>query len=195
MAPRKRTQAQALEDYPIIAALTLRGDTQTEIAEKISSMRDYTITQQTISNDMKSLEKIWKESAAVDIDVEKGKLKAYYEHLISEAYKAWERSQQDAVKTREGENEKGSYSYTDREPQVGDARFLAEIRALLDQYEDLFGIKAPTKSQTDLTNSDGSFLDIAPDKAVQRIGQLMQLAKDRQAKDKPKRKPSGKSRS
>lgn len=157
MAKPKRTQAQAIEDYPEIERLSLQGLTQKEIAKELSKKRPYTLTQQTISNDMVRLREIWKESAAVDIETEKGKLKAHYEYLIAEAQKAWERSQQDAVTEIEAETEKGTFTTIKREGQAGDPRFLAEIRALRAEYKALFGLDAPKRSE--LTGAGGAPLN------------------------------------
>jgi hypothetical protein len=156
MAKPKRSPAQALEDYPVIERLALRGLTQKEIAKELSKIRPYSLTQQTISSDMVKLRELWKESSVIDIDVEKGKLKAHYEYLIAEAQKAWERSQKNAVTVTEAETEKGTFITTKTEGQVGDSRFLAEIRALRAEYKNLFGLDAPRKNE--VTGKDGKDL-------------------------------------
>lgn len=155
MARPKRSATQALDDYVEIAKMVHRGGlTQKEIAKELSKKRPYTLTQQTISNDIAKLNELWKESAAVDIDTEKGKLKSHYEYLISEAYKAWDRSQQDAETIIEAETKDGTFTTTKREGQTGDSKFLAEIRALLAEYKALFGLDAPRKIAP--TNPDGN---------------------------------------
>lgn len=144
MAANKRTAAQRLEDYGLIASLARRGKTQKQIAAELSKGRKYKLTQQQISEDMAKLQDVWKESAAVDIDSEKGKLKAMLEDLIAIAYDAWDRSKTDAVKEVEGYSKtQGNYHHTTTEHQVGDPRFLSELRALSDQYAKLFGLTAP----------------------------------------------------
>lgn len=163
MAKPKRTEKQALDDYPVISALRGMGKNQTEIAVFLSEVRPYKLTQQTISNDIKKLEKFWEQNAVVKIDQEKGKLKTYYEYMIMEAHKAWERSQEDAVKEREGYNKtQGAYNYTDTEPQVGDPRFMGEIRALMADYAELFGLKPAKETPTVEVNIKG-YAKVSPD--------------------------------
>ena len=182
MARPKRSPAQTLEDYPEIERLALRGLTQKEIAKELSSKRTYSVTQQTISNDMVKLRQMWKESSVIDIDSEKGKLKAHYEYLISEAQKAWERSQQDAVTFTESDTPKGTISTTETKGQVGDGKFIGEIRALLAEYKNLFGLDAPRRQE--LTGKDGRPLglirpeEMTPSEILARAEALRKQIKD-----------------
>lgn len=157
----KRNEAQKLEDMVLIEILTHRGNNQTEIANAINEKRakeekPYKLSQQQVSYDMAALKEMWKTSAIIDIDTEKGRVKSHLELLMKEAHSAWLRSQEDAVVHTEGFGPLGSTSQTRTEGQVGDARFIGEIRAILKQYADLFGIEAPKRSE--LTGKNGKEL-------------------------------------
>lgn len=141
----KRNDSQKLADYLEIAILNHKGKNQGEIAEILSNKRSYTLSQQQISYDMKALKELWKRETVFDVDTEKGRLKSHIELLIKEAHIAWARSREDVVTVSEGFNGQGAFKSTTRKGQAGDPRFIAEIRALLKEYRDLFGIDPPKK--------------------------------------------------
>lgn len=162
MAAKKRTRTQRLTDLIEIERLDQRNLTQQEIADVLAATREYKITQQMISEDMREIKALHEAGAAVKIDREKGKMKSHLEALIRENYEAWDRSQQDAVTITEKEvfikgKKKGDdvsvpaiERTIQRKGQVGDPRFTGEVRALLKQYAELYGLEAAKKLEGSL---------------------------------------------
>lgn len=77
---------------------------------------------------------------------------AQLQHIAQEAIRAWERSQQDAEIERTVSGPQGATTTTERRGQVGDSRFLDQVRGALEDIRDIWGLDAPKR--TDVT-SDG----------------------------------------
>lgn len=128
-----------------IAARYLKGETQTAIAAAIG------LTQQTVSNDLKTLQKRWQQSALIAIDERKGEELARIDQLEREYWQAWERSQQptETQSTRmvtggilTGERNEASLR---REGQTGDPRYLTGVQWCIEQRVKILGLAAPIK--------------------------------------------------
>lgn len=88
----KRNATEVEADRALVAKLYLQGKTQAEIAEELSSIRTYTLTQQTISDDLKALVKEWRKQRFDDIDELKGEEISRLNRVEAEAWSAWFRS-------------------------------------------------------------------------------------------------------
>lgn len=146
MARPKRTSGERLADLPLIESLSLRGYNQKEIADYIAANRRYSITRQMVSYDLIDIQAKWEQEAGVNIKMERGKIKRHLELLIKTASDAWQSSIRTDVETiQEGVMLNGQPTGAIKEikkikDEIGDPRFLAELRALVKQYTDLFGL-------------------------------------------------------
>ena len=110
-----------------VAELSLKGWTQSAIAEELS------VSQPTISTDLKAIQQEWLESASQDVELARAKMWAELEMVKREACKAWERSQQPAeTDVVSGQSENRQMRRT-RKQQHGDPRFLEIIQKSMAQ--------------------------------------------------------------
>lgn len=112
----KRTPQERERDLAFIARHYLRGWSQNEIANRISEERTYSLSQATISNEIKLLHEKWRESYLVDIDAVKAKELARLDELELAYWEGWQRSlrntedqEQSAVQDKYGSNQNKSY--------------------------------------------------------------------------------------
>lgn len=90
---RKNDKAAIAKRRSTVAAMYVKGATQTEFAGRVG------VTQATISTDLKAIQAEWRASTLRDFDAKKAEELAKLAHLESEAWAAWVRSQEDAVTT------------------------------------------------------------------------------------------------
>lgn len=153
MAAAKRTHFQIERDRQHIADWYLQGLTQAVIAERINTdpEREYTLTQQTISNDIRRLQELWLKSSVRDFDEIKAKELAKIDRLEREYWRGWERSCEDAETVRqEGSKDDEGQPGVDKivktaKGQAGDPRFLAGVERCIERRCKIFGIDAPTE--------------------------------------------------
>lgn len=149
----KRTRFQIERDRQHIADWYLQGLTQAVIAERINAdtEREYTLTQQTISNDIRRLQELWLKSSVRDFNEMKAQELAKIDRLEREYWRGWESSQKDAETLRQ-EGSKGG----DGKPgvdkiiktakgQAGDPRFLQGVERCIERRCKILGIDAPTE--------------------------------------------------
>jgi len=116
----KRTEAQREADLTIISKLLLRENfTQSEIAEKISSERDYTISSSQVMQDVKELYRRWRDAYLDDVDVLKGRELRRIDELESAYWDSYERSLQGAESYKEDVTEFKDTSETDSSDMIG----------------------------------------------------------------------------
>lgn len=152
MPAHKRNEAQRQLDIPEIQALAIRGYSHEEIATKISAQRDYTLSRQQITYDMQDVNKMFEALAAQQILLQKGREIAAANALEHEAWKAWDRSQQDKVVkttnvTMRGETILNQQINERIETQVGDKGFLDAAAASSKARRDMWGLDAPKQSE------------------------------------------------
>ena len=98
MAKNARTELQRLEDLPLIEALSLKGYSQREIAERISVLRDYSLTQQQISYDLDAADDLFAQErldTVAGITLARNKALKKSRLVQKESWNAWEQSQTD----------------------------------------------------------------------------------------------------
>lgn len=120
---KKRNIAQREADLEIIARLYLEGRTQQEIAQALSNdhARPYSLTGQTISNDLRLLKARWKESSSDAIAQHLGCELAKLDHTEREAWQAWHNSKAPTVRRT---MEAGKVTRVTESSTPGDPRFL-----------------------------------------------------------------------
>lgn len=70
--------------------------TQAEITQRLKDDYGLDVTQQTVSNDLKALDKLWRTSAIDEIDKWKKEIAAQYRYIYQQSLTAWELSLEDA---------------------------------------------------------------------------------------------------
>lgn len=88
----RRTEAERTRDLPEIARLYLRGMSQREIAETLSAGKPYSLTRQTIANDLTDIRAEWMEEATSNYDQHVARELARIDKLELTYWEAWERS-------------------------------------------------------------------------------------------------------
>lgn len=99
MAAPKRTEVQRERDLLFIEPLLARATPYVKIAELLSSERGYDLTDRTISRDARTLMKRWRDEAVSDVALMKARELKRLEAVEAEAWRAFERSCEPAVKT------------------------------------------------------------------------------------------------
>lgn len=143
----------------------LRGEGQAEIARTLG------VTQQTVSNDLKELQRRWREAALADIGDWKAEQLARIDALEREYWEAWERSKQPVrvQTTRLVTGEAGSRSEGGmrEEEVVGDPRFLSGVQWCISERIRVLGLAAPVRQ--DLTSGGKPFERMSDDELIRFI--------------------------
>jgi len=150
MAGRRRSAAELTRDRRRITDLYLSGWTQTAIAEELG------VSQQTISLDLKAVQKDWLASSLIDFDAAKAKELAKVDRLEREYWAAWEASKEDketSVTEKAGGEKPRSKAQIRREGQVGNPSFLSGVQWCIERRCKILGIDAPQKMQV-LSDND-----------------------------------------
>ena len=154
MAAPKRSKLELSEDRRIIAAAYLRGVFQADIAAQLNAREGiaYTITRQTIGNDLKVIRKAWLASAVRDFDERQSQELAKVDELEATYWAAYDRSCEDVVtkKTYGKVTKDGDFTRTRpadiiTKGQVGDPRFLQGVQWCIKRRCEIMGLDAPTR--------------------------------------------------
>lgn len=157
MAPTKQALFVREDRYQQVTTLYLRGWTQKQIAAEVG------VTQGMISQDLKEIQRRWREETAFNLDEAKGKELARLDELERECWAAWEQSKSERTKARQetgGKGRDGKATVTkasmEKEQRDGNPAFLQAVLSCIDRRCKLLGLDAPTKSE--LTGKDGADL-------------------------------------
>jgi uncharacterized protein YjcR len=125
-----------------VAELYLEGYTQTEIGHKLG------VPQPTVSYDLRQIDKQWQREMVLDRDQEKRAQLKRIAKREREAWAAWQRSctprestTREATDGGDGPERRKAIVRTDG--QVGDPRFLAELRHCVQQRSEILGLITP----------------------------------------------------
>jgi hypothetical protein len=160
MPTRKPHQRE--EDLPLINAWYLQGKSQQWIADELARNREYEITRQSISNDLKEIQKRWQANTLIPLDQHKVKELARIDLLEQTYWSAWEKSLETAKTTStkvkdlpaSSKDKPGSKQYeasTRNEERDGNPSFLAGVERCITLRCKLLGLEAPVKSEDNLT--------------------------------------------
>lgn len=146
---RKRNEYEIQKDDKLISELYLKGYSYRKIAEKINSdtSRPYTLSFQTIGEDVKRMLKAWKEARDANIDewvtgeLEKlAKLEQTY-------WEAWEKTVKDWTRMAVKKGDKGGVPFAEDTmtdvKMFGDPRYLQGIERCIQKRCELLGLDAP----------------------------------------------------
>lgn len=121
--------------------------TQAEITQRLKDDYGFEVTQQTVSNDLKALDKLWRSSAIDEIDKWKKELVAQYRYIYQQSLIAWELSLEDAEEITTG----GKDGPTEKvKGQSGNPALLAQAQAALKAIREMFGVDAKQAVEIDL---------------------------------------------
>ncbi len=145
----KRTRIQREYDLKEISDLYLKGWIQADIRSHLAQTRDYEISQQTISNDIKALQKRWLESSLVSFDEAKAQEIEKINHLEMTYWAAYENSKDPTVRRKTVKKVDGAVTEGTQEviADTGDPRFLQGVLNCIDRRIKLLGLDAPTKRE------------------------------------------------
>ena len=143
----KRTDFQREADYVQITELYLRGKRQSEIAPLLN------LSQGMISNDLKVIQRRWRESTTMNLDEAKAKELARLDELEREFWAAWEASKGERTQARQEKNNAGATvkASMTKEQRDGNPAFLTGVLNCIDRRCKLLGLDAPTKSELAVT--------------------------------------------
>ena len=180
MAAPKRTEAQRQADLVEISKLNIYGLGLREIAQKIAQTPDitgnprgYTLSFQTIGNDVNDILGRWRET----INSEIGELRAAELSRINrmelEAWDAWTKSKAAATSSmtvRDIGSSKPDKLQVKSEEQYGDPRFFAVIQWCIDKRSKLLGLDMPTKQEVTGAGGGPCVIEVVYEKPVQSRG-------------------------
>ena len=126
-----------------VADLYLHGKTQIEISEIVG------VKQPTISQDLKKIQKQWRESAVRDFDLAREMEIQKIDRVEREAWAAWERSKlpSQAATTTDGEHDRKTRRHVKN--QCGDPRFLEQVNKCTASRRALLSLDAPTRMEVE----------------------------------------------
>jgi len=141
----------------VVAELYLKGWFQADIA------KEFGVTQQQISHDLKVIYRLWRQSSIRDFDEIKQRELIKIDNLEKEYWNAWEKSKEDYEKTRKKYQDK-QLKELQKEDMVlsGDPRFLSGVQWCINKRCEILGINAPVKTEN--TNIERKTVaDLFPD--------------------------------
>ena len=155
----KRTKPQRAADLVLLMQWAAKGLQQQEMADQLSKLRNYHVTQQTISRDMKEVVKIYHQMAGEELGAARGRVLASLEVRRREAFAAWERSKEAATKQTmtvdgviddaAGSKAKGRKGKKTNvtEAQCGDPAFLSRLHEIDQEIARLLGLYAAERME------------------------------------------------
>ena len=148
---------------------------QADIAQHLKDDYGFDVTQQTVSNDLKALDRLWRSSAIDEIDKCKKEIAAQYRYIYQQALTAWELSLEDAEETTTG----GKDGITEKvKGQSGNPALLAQAQAALKAIREMFGVDAPKKIDVSWRDKVPSGYD--PDEVKRQFVEMLKVAASQQ---------------
>jgi hypothetical protein len=148
-----------------VAELTLQGVTQDDIARRLG------VNQSTIGRDLEQLRVDWHESAIRDFDQAREREIQKLGFVESEAWAAWQRSQQPEQAAMLSEGKEGKRSRSSLRHQYGDPRFLDQINKCITQRCLLLGLQPSPAAREDQPHEHVS-LEIRRERVLTILNQL-----------------------
>lgn len=148
MAKRSTQQQEINRRRQIVSKLRHEGVRgQADIAERLATDYNITVTQKTVSNDLKALDHLWKVSAIEHTDKWKKEVLEQYRFLYQQSLSAWELSLDDAEEiTRGGDDKEGDKegakegTKTKIKGQSGNPAHIRNAQEALKAIRDVLGL-------------------------------------------------------
>lgn len=150
--PKNSTQQQEINRRrQIVSKLRHEGvRSQEDIAERLRVDYDIEVTQQTVSNDLKALDKLWRSNSVDNIDRWKREVLSQYRYLYQQSLAAWEMSLEDAEEMTTGGKDGPSEKI---KGQSGNPAHVRNAQDALKAIRDVLGLDAPVKQQYGIDDS------------------------------------------
>jgi hypothetical protein len=123
----------------LVAELYIKGWTQAAIAQQIGTK------QPTISNDLRAIRKMWRQSQIRDFDEAVARELEKIDRVEREAWEAWERTKQPHESTVVTDGQGGKRAQKRVKNQYGDPRYLEQVHKSIAARRALLGLDAPTR--------------------------------------------------
>jgi hypothetical protein len=151
MATPKRTKQQREYDLQEISQLYLQGWIQTKIADHIAKTRPYTVTQQIISRDIKTIQKRWLDSSVRSFDDARAQELAKIDNLEITYWLQFEASKDPIIKRKTAKKVDGQTTEATQEISLGtgDPRFLQGVQWCIERRCKLLGLDTQTEGTDD----------------------------------------------
>lgn len=133
-----RTPGQREADLLAISRMHLEGLSSREIAARLSSERDYSLSHTSILTDLRTILGRWQTEQTANLDRALTLQLAKLDRVEAEAWHAWRRSLEDAV-TEVSESD--GTGRTTRAGQSGDPRLLAIVEKCIARRASLLGLE------------------------------------------------------
>ena len=162
---KKRTELSIEQRRAEVAHLYLQGLTQEEIAEAVG------VSQPTVSIDLKAIQADWKAQSVEDLNDKKLLELAKLDEAERNAWEQFNRSCEDATKTRREVGADGEFGegYMEKVGQSGNPRYLDIVIRCIEKRCALLGLDAPQKvAQTDAAGND-----ISAEEKAERARQML----------------------
>lgn len=158
--PNSTKQQEINRRRSIIAKLRSQGiRRQQDITERLKEDYQIEVTRQTISNDLKALDRQWQQEALAETAGLKAEVTQNYWYLYAEAIQGWQRSLenkevqiQESIESSRKIKEKDKGAGGERikaqlrtEGQSGNPALLAQAQGALKAIRELWGLDMPTK--------------------------------------------------
>lgn len=143
MARDSTRQQEINRRRQIVSKLRHEGvKSQEEIAERLRDDYDIEVTRQTVSNDLKALNNLWRATAIENIDKWKREVLNQYRYLYQQSLAAWELSLEDAEEMTTGGKDGPSEKV---KGQSGNPAHVRNAQDALKAIRDVLGLDAPEK--------------------------------------------------
>ena len=150
----KRTADEALRDRADVARMRLDGLTQSQIAEEITRLRSYSISQQTITADLKAVRDEWLNISIDNYDKTRQIEITRLEQEEKFAIGAWYRSTKKGKKrertrtgTTDGKPFEEFMQETEEEESAGNPAFLQRLESIRQRRCAILGFNAQQRSE------------------------------------------------
>lgn len=150
----KRTPSQKNADRARIAKLHLAGWSNSDIAEELNRVNSYTLEPSTVWRDIQVCEELWREACIQSIDRKKAIQAERLMKMMREAWDSWEKSkapQQErttsAVPNQNGSGQALKETKVTTRETPGDVAYLHVVMHCIQEYNKIFGLYAPVRSE------------------------------------------------
>lgn len=176
MSAKKRTKRQREYDLYEIAELYLKGKPQQAIADHLAQNRDYTVTQQTISRDIATIQQRWLDSSLTDYNAAKAQELARIDNLERVYWEQFEASKAQTIRRKVSKRDGSVIEVSqDVSNNTGDPRFLQGVMSCIEKRIKILGLDAPTKMDTTTQNLNVDLNELSTDQ-LKRIAAGEDLA-------------------
>lgn len=148
----------------MVTRLYLSHQSQAQIAERLG------VTQQTISLDLKAIQREWKEEREHDLDIAKARELARIDKIEIMYLREWQKSRRRRARGIDGTN-------TVYKTMLGDPRYLAGVQWCIDKRCKLLGLDAPARQELSgpggkpIEYTERPFADVSDDELYRLISE------------------------